>query len=46
VQYLRPLNNVLTVPLAVIGLESPRGFKVLQFKDGSKTVGRCEWINI
>jgi len=46
VQYLRPLNNVLTVPLAVIGLRAPQTFRVVHFKEGSKKVGRCEWIEL
>lgn len=37
VQYLRPLNNVLTVPILVIGLLAPRTFEIAHFEgDGKK----------
>lgn len=46
VQYLRPLNNVLTVPLVIVGLTAPRSFRVIHLKEGSRTIGRCEWITL
>lgn len=44
VQYLRPLNNVLTVPLAVVGLKAPRSFRVVHVQDGNRKIGHCEWV--
>jgi len=32
IEYLPPLNNILTVPLLVIGLKAPETFKVEQFQ--------------
>lgn len=46
VNYLRPLNDVLTVPLAVIGLQAPKTFQVVHTQEGSKKVGHCEWTEI
>ena len=46
VDYLRPLNNVLTVPLAIIGLEAPRGFKVVHMHEGGRKTGSCEWTKL
>lgn len=46
INYLEPLNNVLTVPLAVIGLKAPTSFRVVHLKEGSKTIGKCEWIRV
>ncbi|MDZ4064300.1 MAG: hypothetical protein U1E22_06475, partial [Coriobacteriia bacterium] len=45
VNYLRPLNNVLTVPLAVIGLEAPKSFRVVHLREGNRKIGHCEWID-
>lgn len=39
VQYLRPLYNILTVPIVVIGLKAPRSFTVEHTKSGNKTIG-------
>jgi len=46
VEYLRPLNDILSVPLAIIGLEAPRGFKVVHLLEGGRTVGKCEWVTL
>jgi hypothetical protein len=39
VQYLRPLNDVLSVPLVVVGLQAPRGFEIVHVQDGRRKVG-------
>jgi len=46
VNYLGPLNNVLTVPLVVIGLKAPQSFRVAHLKDGFRHVGQVEWVDI
>ncbi len=46
INHLEPLNNVLTVPLAVIGLKAPTRFRVVHLKEGSKTIGKCEWVRV
>jgi len=40
VRYLAPLNNVLTVPVLLVGLEPPETFRVQKFKVGNKHSGR------
>lgn len=37
--YFAPLNNQLTVPIALIGLEAPKTFYIQHLKDGNKTTG-------
>ena len=45
IQYLKPLNNLLTVPLIIIGLEAPETFKIVQNKnEKNQTVGEVERI--
>jgi len=39
VHYLRPMYNVLTVPIVVIGLKAPRSFRIEHTKSGNKTIG-------
>ena len=39
VEYLKPLNNILTVPLLIIGLEKPDSFVVKHYNDGNKKIG-------
>ena len=46
VQYLRPLNDILSVPLAIIGLKAPRSFRVVHVQDGNRKIGHCEWVEI
>jgi hypothetical protein len=46
VNYLRPLSNVLTVPLAVVGLKAPRRFRVVHLAEGTKKIGHVEWIEL
>lgn len=46
VNYLRPLNNVLTVPLAIIGLEAPKTFRIVHTIEGTKSIGHVEWVRI
>ena len=40
VRYLAPLNNVLSVPILLVGLEPPESFFVEKFKTGNKHCGR------
>lgn len=39
VEYLKPLNNLLTTPLMIIGLEPPKTFTIEQKKEDGKMVG-------
>lgn len=39
VEYLKPLNNLLTTPMMIIGLEPPKKFTIEQKKEDSKMVG-------
>lgn len=45
VEYLKPLNNLLTTPMMIIGLEPPETFVIRHRKDGNKTIGFVEMIN-
>ena len=40
VRYLAPLNNVLSVPILLVGLEAPESFHVEKFKMENKHSGR------
>ena len=40
VRYLAPLNNILSVPILLVGLEPPESFSVEKFKVGNKHSGR------
>lgn len=40
VQYLRPLSQILTAPLMVVGLEAPRTFRIETRADGNRKVGQ------
>ena len=43
VEYLKPLNNLLTTPLMIVGLTPPETFRVVQRKDEfNRKIGRCE----
>lgn len=39
VEYLKPLNNLLTTPMMIIGLEPPKTFTIDQKKENNKMVG-------
>lgn len=39
-QYLPPLNNILTVPMVIIGLTAPETFRIEHFSENRKTYGR------
>lgn len=39
VEYLKPLNNLLTTPMMIIGLEPPKKFIIEQKKEDGKMVG-------
>lgn len=43
-RYLKPMNNFLTVPLAVIGLKAPNSFRIDKIKEGTRNVGRIRKI--
>lgn len=46
VEYLKPLNNLLTTPILVIGLLPPESFKVIQqTNEHNRKVGKIEMIN-
>lgn len=45
VEYLKPLNNILTTPMLIVGLEAPETFKVNHQKEGNTTIGTIEIIN-
>ncbi|RYG71117.1 hypothetical protein EU245_15060 [Lentibacillus lipolyticus] len=35
-----PLNNQLSVPIAIIGLKAPKSFSIEEYKEGNKKLGR------
>lgn len=39
-QYLPPLNNLLTIPMVIIGLTAPTTFHIEHYKEGRNTYGR------
>lgn len=39
VEYLKPLNNLLTTPMMIIGLEPPKSFAIEQKNENGKMVG-------
>lgn len=39
IEYLKPLNNLLTTPMMIIGLEPPKTFTVKHKKENGKKVG-------
>lgn len=43
-RYLKPLNNQLTVPMVIIGLDKPESFKVEKRKIKDKNIGFIERI--
>ena len=45
VEYLKPLNNLLTTPMMIIGLEPPETFIIEHKSDGNKTIGYVKMIN-
>jgi hypothetical protein len=40
--YLRAMQNILTVPILIIGLQPPKSFRIVQTKMGAKNVGHVE----
>lgn len=42
IRYLKPMNDLLTVPLVLIGLKAPKGFKIETHKEGNKNIGRIK----
>ena len=45
VEYLKPLNNLLTTPMMIIGLEPPETFIIEHRKEGNRTIGSVKMIN-
>lgn len=45
VEYLKPLNNFLTTPMIIIGLEPPETFKIVHETKDSKKIGKIKRIN-
>ena len=45
IEYLKPLNNILTTPLVIIGLEPPESFIVKHYKVEKQTIGRIEMFD-
>lgn len=46
VEYLKPLNNLLTTPMMIIGLEPPETFVIEHRKEGNKTIGSVKMLDI
>ena len=44
-RYLTPLNNILTVPMVIIGLEAPTTFKVRKEKINGRNIGIIERLD-
>lgn len=44
-RYMKPLNNVLTVPMIIIGLKSPETFIVRKVRGARGNVGKIELLN-
>ena len=44
VEYLKPLNDILTTPLMIVGLLPPKSFEIVQKKVDGKTIGFIERI--
>lgn len=40
VEYLKPLNNFLTTPMMIIGLEPPETFKIIHENQNGKNIGK------
>ena len=45
VEYLKPLNNILTTPMMIIGLEPPETFIIKHKKVDNRTIGYVEMRN-
>lgn len=45
VQYLRPLSQILTAPLMIVGLEAPKSFRIDHEKRSNKQVGHVHFID-
>lgn len=44
-QYLPPLNNLLTVPMVIIGLNAPKTFRIEHYKVGKNNYGKVIKFN-
>ena len=42
VRYFKPLQNVLSAPILLVGLEAPRTFHVVSRKEGNRSIGTIE----
>ena len=45
VEYLKPLNNLLTTPMMIIGLEPPETFVIEHKKEANRTIGFVKMVN-
>jgi hypothetical protein len=43
-RYLPAMNNFLTAPMVLIGLQAPTTFRIKHVKQGSKIVGAIEMV--
>ncbi len=43
--HLSPLNNLLTVPMVITGLNAPRTFRIKHYKECKSTYGRVVRLN-
>lgn len=43
-QYLKPLNNILTVPMVIVGLEAPVTFEIEHYTEERNTYGRIRML--
>lgn len=46
IHHLIPLNNELSVPIVLIGLDAPNSFIIEQYKEGTKNLGRIKYKNM
>jgi hypothetical protein len=40
IEYLAPLNNILVTPLLIVGLKSPKTFKIEHYKEDNRKIGK------
>jgi hypothetical protein len=40
IRYLKPMNNLLSVPLVLIGLKAPKTFRIETTQEGNRKIGR------
>jgi hypothetical protein len=45
IRYLKPMNDLLSVPLVLIGLKSPKTFMIKTTKVGNVNIGKVKMLN-